>query len=201
MKRVRVVPKERVGAMGRGERFRIRAKPEADSLAQESVDFIVQTRFKEPKLQSSVRSRMSSSSSSVSSSSDQSSRFFKFRKPGRTNPAGNRDNSRIVNRTNRDLITDSGKNRSSNGRRIRFSGGRVDEVVKAPPNMKSGLVVIKSYCRYKPKIVPCLNSVIFYYYDVSSASCAPFRGFCSNSNNKFSSRESCLQTCIVRDTN
>ena len=33
------------------------------------------------------------------------------------------------------------------GRKVHIAGRRVDEVVRAPANMKGGLVIIKTFCR------------------------------------------------------
>jgi len=82
------------------------------------------------------------------------------------------------------------------------SGGRVDEVMKAPPHMKGGLVIIRSYCRYPPEELRrksyCKDSSEFYFYNVSSARCEALPGgICTNSRNKFPSFDSCLKSCIV----
>lgn len=82
------------------------------------------------------------------------------------------------------------------------STGRVDEVMKAPPHMKGGLVIIRSYCRYPPEELRrksyCKDSQEFYFYNVSSATCEALRGgICTNSKNKFASLDSCLRSCIV----
>ena len=87
---------------------------------------------------------------------------------------------------------------------------KADQVVKAPPSMEmddgaSGrLVVIRSYCRFKPPAVDIdsprcrRRKEPLYYYDVQSAKCLPFYGGnCSRSRNRFVSPESCLASCIV----
>lgn len=82
------------------------------------------------------------------------------------------------------------------------SSGRVDEVMAAPPHMRGGLVIIRSYCRYPPEELRrksyCKDSSEFYFYNVSSATCEALRGgICTNSRNKFPSFELCLKSCIV----
>jgi len=82
------------------------------------------------------------------------------------------------------------------------SSGRVDEVMKAPPHMRGGLVIIRSYCRYPPEELRrksyCKDSSEFYFYNVSSATCEALRGgICTNSRNKFASFDLCLKSCIV----
>jgi len=81
------------------------------------------------------------------------------------------------------------------------SGGRVDEVMKAPPHMRGGLVIIRSYCRYPPeelrRSLYCRDSSEFYFYNVSSATCEALSGVCTNSRNKFASFDLCLKSCIV----
>ena len=101
-----------------------------------------------------LRSRMSSSSSVVSSSTEQSigqnelevSRTF--RRPARMVGSTNGRNS-----SSSELETHFSSRNELYPPRARhrdYLGGsrRVDEVMKAPPNMKGGLVVIRSYCRY-----------------------------------------------------
>ena len=77
----------------------------------------------------------------------------------------------------------------------------VDAVMKAPPHMKSGLVVIRSYCRHPPEEVRrqhrCRSPATFYYYNVSTATCEAASGVCTASSNNFPSFEACMQTCIV----
>jgi hypothetical protein len=80
-----------------------------------------------------------------------------------------------------------------------------DQVVKAPPSLKmdkgeSGrLVVIRSFCRFKPPVVErCRKSGALYFYDVEAAKCLPFNGgHCSRSRNRFVSEEACLEACVV----
>ena len=77
----------------------------------------------------------------------------------------------------------------------------VDAVMKAPPHMRSGLVVIRSYCRHPPAEVRrphrCRSPATFYYYNVSTATCEAASGVCTASSNNFPSFEACMQTCIV----
>jgi len=83
------------------------------------------------------------------------------------------------------------------------SGDRVDAVMKAPPNMKGGLVVIRSYCRYPPeefrRQYRCRNPTKFYYYNVSTATCEALSGVCTSAKNKFPTFESCMKSCIVKE--
>lgn len=101
-----------------------------------------------------TKSRMSSSSSvsMVSSSTEQSvggnelEALRPFRRPTRM------VNSQQKNTSSNNLYSSSSNSLYPPRLRLReFSslGRRVDEVMKAPPNMKGGLVVIKSYCRYR----------------------------------------------------
>ena len=105
-----------------------------------------------------LRSRMSSSSSVVSSSTEQSigqnelevSRTF--RRPARMVGSTNGRNS-----SSSELETHFSSRNELYPPRARhrdYLGGsrRVDEVMKAPPNMKGGLVVIRSYCRYSKDV-------------------------------------------------
>lgn len=97
------------------------------------------------------------------------------------------------------------KNASAAGehepRKSTKSGGRVDEVMKAPPHMRGGLVIIRSYCRYPPEELRikayCRDLSEFYFYNVSSATCEALSGVCTNSRNKFASFDLCLKSCIV----
>ena len=108
-----------------------------------------------------LRSRMSSSSSVVSSSTEQSigqnelevSRTF--RRPARMVGSTNGRNS-SSSELGLETHFNGGLGASSRNelyppraRHRDYLGGsrRVDEVMKAPPNMKGGLVVIRSYCR------------------------------------------------------
>lgn len=106
-----------------------------------------------------LRSRMSSSSSVVSSSTEQSigqnneletvSRAF--RRPARmVGSASGRNSSSFEPELNGLLGASRNELYPPRARHRDYLGGsrRVDEVMKAPPNMKGGLVVIRSYCRY-----------------------------------------------------
>merc|ERR1711997_1242457 len=79
---------------------------------------------------------------------------------------------------------------------------RVDEVMAAPPNMRGGLVVIRSYCRYAPQELrrqyKCRKPSKFYFYNVASASCEALSGVCTTSENKFPTFDSCMKSCIVQ---
>jgi len=79
---------------------------------------------------------------------------------------------------------------------------RVDEVMAAPPNMRGGLVVIRSYCRYAPEELrsqyKCRKPSKFYFYNVSSATCEALSGVCTTSQNKFPTFDSCMKSCIVQ---
>ena len=122
-----------------------------------------------------LRSRMSSSSSVVSSSTEQSigqnelevSRTF--RRPARMVGSTNGRNSSSSELGLETHFNGVGASRNElyppRARHHDYLGGsrRVDEVMKAPPNMKGGLVVIRSYCRFfdkrmfKPKLVKSLG--------------------------------------------
>lgn len=122
-----------------------------------------------------LRSRMSSSSSVVSSSTEQSigqnelevSRTF--RRPARMVGSTNGRNSSSSELGLETHFNGVGASRNElyppRARHRDYLGGsrRVDEVMKAPPNMKGGLVVIRSYCRFfdkrmfKPKLVKSLG--------------------------------------------
>ena len=106
-----------------------------------------------------LRSRMSSSSSVVSSSTEQSigqnelevSRTF--RRPARMVGSTNGQNSTSSLELETHFNGVGGSRNELYPARTRhrdYLGGsqRVDEVMKAPPNMKGGLVVIRSYCRF-----------------------------------------------------
>ena len=123
-----------------------------------------------------LRSRMSSSSSVVSSSTEQSigqnelevSRTFRrpARMVGSTNGRNSTSSSELethfngVGATRNELYPPRARHRD-------YLGGsrRVDEVMKAPPNMKGGLVVIRSYCRFfeqrlsKSKLIESLPGI------------------------------------------
>lgn len=79
---------------------------------------------------------------------------------------------------------------------------RVDEVMAAPPNMRGGLVVIRSYCRYAPQELrrqyKCRKPSKFYFYNVASARCEALSGVCTTSENKFPTFDSCMKSCIVQ---
>ena len=108
-----------------------------------------------------LRSRMSSSSSVVSSSTEQSISIdelelpHSFRRPSRTisnltawdlqvlEPAAARDRERVAGPHSPPGRT------AAMRRKLPVAARRVDEVVKAPPHMKGGLVIIRSYCRYR----------------------------------------------------
>jgi len=173
-----------------------------------------------------LRSRMSSSSSVVSSSTEQSISLDEldmrssFRRPSRTisnmtafdlQILGGRADSEKVKGPRVDLFNPQDKGRAgarqkdqrqSSGRVDDVMKSRVDEVMKAPPHMKGGLVIIRSYCRYPPEELRrksyCKDSSEFYFYNVSSATCEALPGgICTNSRNKFASFDSCLKSCIV----
>lgn len=154
-----------------------------------------------------LRSRMSSSSSVVSSSTEQSigqnevSRTF--RRPARmVGSTIGRNLSSVELETpvsRNELYPPRARHRDYLGDRA-----RVDEVMKAPPNMKGGLVVIRSYCRYPPEelrrggLCPRPSSHDFYFYNVSAATCEPLSGsLCTKSRNRFPSLRTCLKSCIV----
>jgi len=78
--------------------------------------------------------------------------------------------------------------------------------MKAPPNMKGGLVVIRSYCRYPPEelrrggLCPRSTHERFYFYNVSSAACEVLPpGLCTKSRNRFPSQRACIKSCIVEE--
>ena len=112
-----------------------------------------------------LRSRMSSSSSVVSSSTEQSigqnelevSRTF--RRPARMVGSTNGRNSSSSELGLETHFNGLGASRNElyppRARHRDYLGGsrRVDEVMKAPPNMKGGLVVIRSYCRFVEKFL------------------------------------------------
>jgi len=162
-----------------------------------------------------LRSRMSSSSSVVSSSTEQSigqnneletvSRAF--RRPARmVGSASGRNSSSFEPELNGLLGASRNELYPPRARHRDYLGGsrRVDEVMKAPPNMKGGLVVIRSYCRYPPEelrrggLCPRPSSHDFYFYNVSAATCEPLSGsLCTKSRNRFPSLRTCLKSCIV----
>lgn len=80
-----------------------------------------------------------------------------------------------------------------------MSGRRVDAVMQAPPHMKGGLVIIRNYCRFAPVLVsPCVSPTSFYYYNVSRATCTLVENGCTTSDNNFNTKETCINTCVVR---
>ena len=161
MKRVRILPKDGLSTKARGSsRFSSQDLPErslsfdpdetrSDDDKLESRDILSRTR---------LRSRASSGSSSdLSSSSSGPSINIEsirqsFRRPSRTI-------SNLTSISSPGLHSSRGEERAGGprveagrvlhrARKVSSKGDRVDAVMKAPPNMKTGgLVVIKSYCR------------------------------------------------------
>lgn len=183
-------PEESVGVRKRKmKRVRIRDKvtgqesrlADLHSLARSRASLIARGRLK---------SRMSSSSSVVTSSTEQSisQESITLELPRVTRPV------RTVNNL---------ANFPNSFAQINPERHRVDEVVKTPPNMKSGLVVIRSYCRYPPEkqSSKCDNNVHLqstYFYNVTSATCEPISIHgCSEIRNSFPSQASCLSSCVV----
>ena len=78
---------------------------------------------------------------------------------------------------------------------------QVDQVIRAPEGASSGLVVIRSFCRFPPlesEMAKCRRPEPLYYYDVASAACLPFYGgHCQRSRNRFRTEKDCMQTCVV----
>ena len=158
MKRVRILPKDGLSTKARGSsRFSSQDLQERSLLFDpdealndddkiENRDILSRTR---------LRSRTSSGSSDLASSSSGPSINIEsirqsFRRPSRTisnlTSISSSSSSRSEERT--------GGPRAEVGRvlhrarKVAAKGDRVDAVMKAPPNMKTGgLVVIKSYCR------------------------------------------------------
>jgi len=156
-----------------------------------------------------LRSRMSSSSTMVSSSTSSISASENelevprsFRRPARM--VSSAHNTSILEQQLLAARTDLYPPRA---RHKEYAGlnRRVDEVMKAPPNMKGGLMVIRSYCRYPPDeaqdgaLCPRPSPADFYFYNVATASCDAMPGsLCTKSRNRFSSKRSCLKACIVQ---
>jgi len=231
MKRVRILPKEKGrgadidGPRSRGSKVNqhlavrtllIESNDAND--ASDAGDVLVRAKSRAILNRARLRSRMSSSSSVVSSSTEQSISLddldirSSFRRPSRTisnmtafdlQILGGRADSEKVKGPRVDSFNPQDKGRvGGRHKESRQSSGRVDEVMKAPPHMKGGLVIIRSYCRYPPEELRrksyCKDSSEFYFYNVSSATCEALPGgICTNSRNKFASFDSCLKSCIV----
>lgn len=156
-----------------------------------------------------MRSRMSSSSSVVSSSTEQSISQNELELPGVRRPARMASQSHIKAGKKvkeplhkvKSSITDLYPVRTwQRHRKYIRNNRRVDEVMKAPPNMKGGLVIIRSYCRYPPDEVSglCSPSTTSYFYNVTSATCESLSSeICTQSRNRFHSIRTCLESCIV----
>jgi hypothetical protein len=159
-----------------------------------------------------LRSRMSSSSSVVSSSTQQSISQNElelprsFRRPARM--VAHRLNASSTQLPTGGLGRAAGRGElyPPRARHREYLGltRRVDEVMRAPPNMKGGLVVIRSYCRYPPEelrrggLCPRPSTEDFYFYNVSTATCEALSGsLCTKSRNRFPSLRTCLKACIV----
>ena len=79
---------------------------------------------------------------------------------------------------------------------------RASTVVRSPESLGgSGLVVIRSFCRFPPlesELAQCRRPDPLYFYDVASATCLPFYGgYCQRSRNRFRTAEDCMKTCVV----
>ena len=177
MKRVRILPKEKGrgadidGPRSRGSKVNqhlavrtllIESNDAND--ASDAGDVLVRAKSRAILNRARLRSRMSSSSSVVSSSTEQSISLddldirSSFRRPSRTisnmtafdlQILGGRADSEKVKGPRVDSFNPQDKGRvGGRHKESRQSSGRVDEVMKAPPHMKGGLVIIRSYCRY-----------------------------------------------------
>lgn len=177
---------------------------EPDNLAESSSDIVVRTRFPERRggllaatgQRAAPRALPPVSASGGKISGEQRRLINNAFRARRNHSFSDSSNSS----QNRD-----GSAGPTRKRRLSIAGRRIDEIVKAPPHMKGGLIVIKSFCRYPPHVeASCLSSsgnleTLHFHYDVRSASCLPFKGDCSYSRNKFSSELECLNTCIVKN--
>ena len=162
MKRVRISPKEgHVHTKARGvsrsssqelqERSLLLDSNDADNDDRDSVLDQAETRAVLNRAR--LRARSSSTDSSITSSSP-SINFDQIRQSFR------RSSRTISNLTSSDLqyLSRGDSDEKVKGPRVevrmrldhrarKVVGDRVDAVMKAPPNMKGGLVVIRSYCR------------------------------------------------------
>jgi len=162
---------------------------------------------------------MSSSSSVVSSSTEQSISQNELELPRIRRPARMAIMTTNLRRDEQDVLTGKEVERGKvirgelYPRRHRDYGGisrRVDQIMKAPPNMKGGLVVIRSFCRYPPEesegesacpgSFPSSSSTSkFFFYNVTAATCVSRSGGqCTQSRNRFPSLRTCLKACIVQ---
>ena len=164
MKRVRISPKEgHVHTKARGgsrfssqelqERSLLLDSNDEDNDDRDSVLDQAETRAVLNRAR--LRARSSSTDSSITSSSSPSINFDQIRQSFR------RSSRTISNLTSSDLqYLSRDSDEKVKGPRVetrmrldhrarKVAGDRVDAVMKAPPNMKKGgLVVIRSYCRY-----------------------------------------------------
>ena len=152
MKRVRISPKERLRSRGSirnsqqlQERSLLLDSNEPDNDDEDAQLDKAQTRAVLNRAR--LRSRTSSTNPTTKSINIEDSRKS-FRRPSRTVSALTALDLQYLG--GRDEGEEEG--RRSEGykarRRVIGEAERVDEVMAAPPNMKGGLVVIRSYCRY-----------------------------------------------------
>ena len=161
MKRVRISPKEGHNTKARGgsrfnsqelqERSLLLDSNDADNDDRDSVLDQAETRAVLNRAR--LRARSSSTDSSSITSSSPSINFDQIRQSFR------RSSRTISNLTSSDLqYLSRDSDEKVKGPRVevrmrldhrarKVAGDRVDAVMKAPPNMKGGLVVIRSYCR------------------------------------------------------
>lgn len=79
---------------------------------------------------------------------------------------------------------------------------KADAVIRAPPSMKgSGLVIIRSFCRFPPirsDAERCVREEPMYFYNVTTATCQAFyNGYCGRSRNRFFTENACKEACVV----
>lgn len=210
MKRVRISPKERLRSRGSirnsqqlQERSLLLESNEPDNDDEDAQLDKAQTRAVLNRAR--LRSRTSSANPTAKSINIEDSRKS-FRRPSRTVSSLTALDLQYLG--SREVEEEEEEESRAEGYKARRPVGvsgqskRVDEVMAAPPNMRGGLVVIRSYCRYAPKELrsqyKCRKQSKFYYYNVSSASCEALSGVCSTSENKFPTFDSCMKSCIVQ---
>ena len=213
MKRVRISPKDGAGpsnSRARGSRVGSQLLQER-SLLLESNDgdndasVLSQSETRAVLNRARLRSRSTQTEESSASVNNVENIRQSWRRPSRTISNLTSADLQLIGRVDEDRVKSQARVRMVPVHKARkvstVSGERVDAVMKAPPNMKGGLVVIRSYCRYPPEELRrqfrCRNPATFYYYNVATAKCQALSGVCTSSKNKFPSYESCMESCIV----